>query len=305
MARPLKNSSLSQVSIVTSFEAEEPVAALLERVFAAAPSIYSDLEKQQSVATLYASAAPGALRAKEAELREGLAALREMGLDAGSGEIAFKKVRREDWAESWKKHFKPIAVGSALLIKPSWSRQSPRAGQAVVVLDPGLSFGTGQHATTSFCLKQLVALRPKGNGARALLDAGCGSGILAISAAKLGFGPVEAFDFDPVAVRIAEKNCRSNRVEKKVRVGRQDLTKLPLGSRAKYDVICANLISTLLISERDRLLNRLAPDGVVILAGILGAEFETVRRAYEEAGLRLVKSAVQREWQSGSFKGLV
>ena len=302
MARPLKTTGLAQVSVVTSLLAEEPVAALLERIFAAPPSIYSNIEKGQSVITLYAYTTPAALRTRESEVRSGLADLRSMGIDVGSGEVQFGKVRREDWSESWKKFFKTISLGSALLIKPSWSRREARPGQAVVVLDPGLSFGTGQHATTSFCLKQIVALRPKIKRARSLLDIGCGSGILAISAAKLGYGPVDAFDFDPVAVRVAEKNCRSNRVAKQVKVQRKDLTRLPRTARTAYHVICANLISDLLIAERDRILNRLAPGGTVILAGILAAEFTRVRQAYESAGYALTKTSIEKEWQSGAFR---
>lgn len=303
----MKTSGLSQFSVITTYEAEEPVAALLERVFGAAPSIYSNLEKGHSVVTAYDYSAPKVLRAKQTEVQAGLDALRELGLDAGSGEIQIRKVRREDWSESWKKHFKTIVLGAALMIKPSWSKQKPKPGQAVVVLDPGLSFGTGQHATTMFCLKQIVTSRPKkaqGRGALcpSMLDIGSGSGILAISAAKLGYASVEAFDFDPVAVRIARKNCRSNRVDRKVSMKRANLTTLPLTSRKKHDLVCANLISTLLISQRDKILNRVAPAGTVVLAGILATEFATVRDAYESAGWKLEKSVVEREWQSGAFR---
>jgi ribosomal protein L11 methyltransferase len=176
----------------------------------------------------------------------------------------------------------------------------------VVTLDPGLSFGTGQHATTHFCLAQVVKANLKDRrGAkekRSLMDMGCGSGILAIAAAKLGYGPVVAFDFDPVAVRVAQKNCRTNRVAKKVAVSRKDLTKIALNSREKFEVVCANLMAPLLIAERDRILNRLAPGGTLILAGILASEFEAVKARYEEAGLELFADKVEREWRSGAFR---
>ncbi len=295
-------SGISQISIVTTWEAEEPISALLERIFNATPSIYSNIEQGHSVVTLYAKAPVRALKQRHAEIAHGFAELQEIGLNLGSAEIVVRKVPREDWSESWKKYFKTIEIGSALMIKPSWSKQRPKAGQAVVVLDPGLSFGTGQHATTSFCLREIVAAARKAPRPLSLLDAGCGSGILAISAAKLGYRNVEAFDFDPVAVRIAQKNCRTNRVDQRVNTTRKDLTKIPLQSRKRFDVICANLISDLLISEKDRLLNRLAPDGTIVLAGILETEFGKVRAHYESAGLLLVRSKVEREWQSGSFR---
>jgi len=299
----VKTSGVSQISVVTTAEAEEPVAALLETLFGVAPSAYLDVETQKSVITAYLRTAPAALRARKEEVEHGLKELRSLGLDTGSSEIVIGKVRREDWSESWKKYFKTIEIGSALLIKPSWSRKTPKRKQASVVLDPGLSFCTGQHATTSYCLKEIVATRRRWHGkALSFLDIGSGSGILSISAAKLGYSPVEAFDFDPVAVRVAKKNCGTNRVERRVSVSRKDLTKLPAKSAKSYDLICANLISTLLIEEREKIISRLRSGGTLVLAGILATEFETVRRAYEAAGLELVKSAVEREWQSGTFQ---
>ena len=150
----------------------------------------------------------------------------------------------------------------------------------MVVLDPGLSFGTGQHPTTAFCLRQLVARRRPGE-AQSCLDIGTGSGILAIAAAKLGYAPVDAFDFDPEAVRIARANARRNGVAARIRFSRQDLTKLPRRSARKYSLVCANLISSLLLAERERILARLQPDGVLVVAGILKEEFAQV-----QSGLR-------------------
>ena len=219
-------------------------------------------------------------------------------------------MRREDWAESWKRHFKPLEIGDALLLKPSWEKRQPRKGQAVIILDPGLSFGTGHHATTGFCLRQLVEVR-KGRGAGresrasapalSLLDIGTGSGILAIAAAKLGYSPVRCFDFDPESVRVAKANAAQNDVAHLVKPVRRDLTKLPPASATRYHVVCANLIYDLLIAERDRILSRLRPDGVLVLAGILQTQFAKVERAYRQAGLKLIATEVEKEWQSGAF----
>jgi ribosomal protein L11 methyltransferase len=222
------------------------------------------------------------------------------GLNLGPGQISLRSIRKQDWAESWKLHFKPLVIGSALLLKPSWSRRRPRKGQAVVVLDPGLSFGTGRHPTTAFCLRQLVAQRCSGTS-QSCLDIGSGSGILAIAAAKLGYAPVDAFDFDPEAVRIARANARRNDVGGKIHVRRQDLTKLPRRSTPQYSLVCANLIASLLMAERDRILARLRADGVLVIAGILAREFAQVQRGFEAAGLRLVASRTQNEWRCGAF----
>ena len=219
----------------------------------------------------------------------------------GTAKLTVSKVRREDWAESWKRHFKPIVVGRDLLLRPSWSRHRPRQGQVEVVLDPGLSFGTGQHPTTAFCLRQLVAHRPRKGERRSLLDMGTGSGILAIAAAKLGYAPIEAFDYDPQAVRVALVNARANRVERRIRILRRDITRMPPHRTRKYSMVCANLIASLLLSERDRIVERVQSGGALVLAGILESEFEKVQRAYEAAGMNLLASRTEKEWRSGAF----
>lgn len=283
---------------MTTDEAEDAVAELLQRIFKETASIYSNRDKEVSAVTVYVDRPLGELRALEPKLRAGFNEIEMYGIDTAPAQIIMAKVKREDWSESWKKYFKTIRIGRKLLIKPSWSEEKGANGQAVVELDPGLSFGTGQHPTTSYCLRKIVEAAKPG---ASLLDVGCGSGILAISAAKLGYAPVEAFDFDPVAVRIAQANMRRNRVERKIKCARKDLTKLTLKSAQKFDVVCANLISDLLIDEADRILNRLAQDGRLIVAGILASQFTEVQKAYEAEGMKLLDTKTEREWQSGLF----
>jgi ribosomal protein L11 methyltransferase len=133
------------------------------------------------------------------------------------------------------------------------------------------------------------------------LDIGTGSGILAIAAAKLGFAPVHAFDFDPEAVRVARENTRKNQVNSKLKPARGDVTKLPLKPLRQYDLVCANLISNLLIAERRRIVNHLKPGGTLVLAGILATEFAEVEQAFFTLGLSLTAKRVENEWCSGSF----
>ncbi len=291
---------LRQVALHTNALAEEAVTELLERELNQSPSTYHDVRTGAITVSVYASLTDPAVTGVKRQLRAALAQLRADGVDPSPARVQVRRVRAQDWSESWKRHFKPIDLGRTLLVKPTWSTRKPRVGQQVVVLDPGMSFGTGQHATTHFCLEQLVACRRAGT-AQSMLDAGTGSGILAIAAAKLGYHPVQAFDFDPDCVRITGENAVLNGVETLVRPVLADVTKLPRRSAEKHDVICANLIYDLLISERDRLLARLAPTGQIILAGILATQFPAVQAAYEAAGLKLVAARTRKEWRSGRF----
>jgi|SRR5437870_6416574 len=274
--------------------------ALLEDSVVQPPSVYTDADPQTAVVSAYCPKLPRPENDLRVGLRSGLKQIQQCGLNIGPARIMIEKVRREDWAESWRKHFRPLEIGGALLITPSWSHRCPRPGQAVVVMDPGLSFGTGQHPTTAFCLEEIVACRQIVRR-QSFLDIGTGSGILAIAAAKLGYQPVRAFDFDAAAVRVAKANARRNRVTKRIRIFRQDLVRWPLRPDAKFDVICANLTEDLLVEQSRRILNRLQPRGTLILAGILKTQFARVQRTYAAAGLKLIATRPEKEWQSGAF----
>ena len=142
------------VRVLTTPEAGEPVGALLESIFGTTASVWSEDGSSEAKVTVYLereSVGP----AEEASLGQGLDVLRAAGLDVSEGEWAVERVKREDWSESWKKHFSPIEVSDRLLVKPEWEEIEPKLGQAVVILNPGMSFGTGHHATTLFCFRQL------------------------------------------------------------------------------------------------------------------------------------------------------
>jgi ribosomal protein L11 methyltransferase len=291
---------LWQVSVTVARETEEAASALLERLFGQPASVYAAEERSVSVVTIYSQQPPAQVLAKREELQEGLKFIANCDLQTNPGTVLVRKVPREDWATSWKKYFKTIEVGSALLIRPSWSKRHARPGQSVVTLDPGLSFGTGQHPTTAFCLEELVRTRKSGQP-QSFLDIGTGSGILSIAAVKLRYQPVRAFDNDPTAVRVARANARKNRIMSRLSITRQDLTQAPVTGRFQYDLICANLVHDLLIGQAERLLHRLKPGAKLVLAGILRSQFAEVRATYERAGLRMQRSRAQREWQSGCF----
>jgi ribosomal protein L11 methyltransferase len=296
-----KSESLWRVSVITTPEAEDAVSELLGTVSGQPVSSYFNLEAGVTTVTAYCQRKPAWPAEWRAKIRDGLDQIKNCGLKIGAGKVTIAKMRREDWAESWKRHFQPIEIGHALLIKPSWSKKLPRNNQAVVILDPGLSFGTGQHPTTAFCLRELARCGKKEAG-WSFLDIGTGSGILAIAAAKLGYAPVHAFDFDPDAVRIARANARANGVHNQLRIVRREVTKLPIQPVRQYDLICANLISTLLIAERCRIVAQLKRGGRLVLAGILKSEFSQIQKIYAELGLKIAAKKTEKEWRSGSFR---
>jgi ribosomal protein L11 methyltransferase len=274
--------ALFKVSVPVFDKSEEPAVELLQEMFQTTACVETDLERNTSHVSVFLGRMPDRAKLRGAFRR-----------------FSIRKLRHENWAESWKRHFKSIEIGSKLLIKPTWSKRKAKANQAVVTLDPGLSFGTGQHPTTRFCLEQIVAFR-RGAQPQSFLDIGTGSGILAIAAAKLGYRPVHGFDLDAAAVRIARANAAKNGVSRKIRLVKKDVSDQKPSE--KYDLICANLLADLLLTERKRIVSLLKPEGRLVLAGILKLQFRDVQRAYEGAGLRLVARRGEDEWKSGAFQ---
>lgn len=295
----MSRSTLLKVSVVTSREAEEAVVEMMSVLLDQQASSYFDFESGETSVSVYLEA-PATASQFRSSLKAGLERIRSCGLDVLPGRVVFEKVTRKQWAEAWKRHFKPISIGSALLVKPSWSPRKPRRGQAVVVLDPGLSFGTGQHPTTRFCLEQVVRFE-SGGIPSSLLDVGTGSGILAIGAAKLRFLHIEAFDFDPEAVRIARANAKRNRVLERIHFSRRDITKLPAKPSRRFELVCANLTSDLLINEAKKITALVKEGGRLVLAGILSTQFQDIERAYGKLGWKVAVQRREGEWESAAF----
>src|SRR5437867_3217477 len=196
----MKRRPLWRLSVTTSAESEEAVAEILGQVLNEPVCSYTDVRTGRVTLTAYLKNKTAWTRACRESLRAGLDQVKACGLSVGAVRVRLTGIRWEDWSNSWKRHFPPIEIARRLLVQPTWSRRRARRGQAVVWLDPGLSFGTGHHPTTAFCLRQLVARRTPGTP-QSFLDLGTGSGILAIAAAKLGYGPIDALDLDPDALR--------------------------------------------------------------------------------------------------------
>ena len=249
--------------------------------------------------TVYATS-PEARDEALARVRAELPGWREIGVETG-GEETFD-LRREEWAEAWKKFFRPIEISQRLLVRPEWLDDRPKPGQKLLTVDPGMSFGTGQHPTTLFCLQTIdrLSLDP---GVKSLLDAGCGSGILAIAGAMLGYAPVDAFDFDPDAVKSAAENLARNRISSVVPTV-ADANDYP-GRPDGYDLVCANILGHLLRAFKVRISSWVKPGKYLCLAGILNREFDAVSADYAELGFEELERSTLKEWTSGLFRKTV
>jgi len=290
---------LWQISWKLAGSDDEPFAALVERVFGRAPSLQTNVRTGVTRLVVYATEKQDWVKVRLESLRAEARRLAAEGVPISLPSSRLRRLAAEDWAESWKRHFQPLEVSARLLIRPSWSRRRARAGQGTLVLDPGLSFGTGQHPTTWFCLQEVdraAVMRPRFT----LLDVGTGSGILALAAARLRATRVDAFDFDPMAVRVARENARRNRLTDRVRLRQGDIARLPRRG-FRYDVVCANLTADLLELYLPKLAARMQPQGVLVLAGILRQQFDAVLAAACGAGLRCARSRCGGEWKSGAF----
>lgn len=203
----------------------------------------------------------------------------------GLGVSAVPEIRAladEDWRESYKAHFKPWRCGRMHWV-PQWERESyavPK-GDVAIWLDPGMAFGTGNHETTRLCCERLVAFAGlRGTGGR-VIDAGCGSGILALSAARLGFRGVRGFDNDPEAVAVSRENAALNGLADEVAFTVDDLDSGLAGQEA--DLAIANIQADVLVRFAPRLVGAVARGGALVLSGILATEIDAVRRAFAEA----------------------
>ncbi|MGN0847952.1 MAG: 50S ribosomal protein L11 methyltransferase [Kiritimatiellia bacterium] len=217
----------------------------------------------------------------------------------------------EDWKLSYRKHFRTEVISPRLAIVPEWEVEAFRAGRPAaaefprtLILDPGMAFGTGQHATTHACLEYIDALAVE-NADRSFLDVGCGSGILAIAAKLEGFRDVAGFDIDPDAVQNANENAGKNGID--VRFVRGDLcnrSTLPdvrrTGGR-QFDVVAANVLGPVLVRFAAEIAPLVAPGGRLILSGILEEVYPEVAAAYAAQGFAEVSSKLIGEWRTGLF----
>ncbi|NLX83926.1 MAG: 50S ribosomal protein L11 methyltransferase [Clostridiales bacterium] len=217
------------------------------------------------------------------------------GFDAGSLDFSQTQVKEEDWAENWKQYYKPLRVGKRLVIRPVWEDYAQQPLDLVINMDPGMAFGTGNHETTRLCMALIERHYQKGRA----LDIGTGSGILAITLAKVGAQQITAVDIDPIAVSAARENTARNRLEDRIRVIQGDLANEVDGT---FDFICANILADVIIGLNETIKPLMAKEGLFLASGIIKNREQDVLTAYDEAGYHLVDRMAEGEWVALLFQ---
>jgi ribosomal protein L11 methyltransferase len=209
----------------------------------------------------------------------------------------FTLLAEADWAEAWKSHYSVLHLGRRTVVVPRWQEYVPQPDEIVVLLDPGMAFGTGTHPTTRLCL---VALEEAITPGMEVLDLGTGTGVLAIAAAKQGAASVLALDIDDLAVDAARENVAANGVDRVVRVaaGSLDVARSETSAKEQfYDLVLVNILARVICGLLEEgLAGVLKPGGIFIGSGIIDTQEQEVRAALERAGIAVVARHVERDW---------
>ena len=261
------------------------------------------LKDADTTVTLYVS---GDLEGREqlAAVRDAMAALKTLDEadEYGTLELETDDVKDEDWSENWKQFFKPLEVGEKVLIQPEWEPISKPTKRTVFTVNPGMSFGTGSHRSTRFCIEEIEKYLKTGDR---VLDLGCGSGILSIIALLLGAEEADAVDIDPNAVDVAYANLALNHLPaNRYHVCAGDiLTDESMRERfGVYDLVIANIVADVIIALSQFVKVFMKPDGVFICSGIIIERCDEVEEAVRAAGLHIVEVRKDGEWAAITAK---
>ena len=225
-------------------------------------------------------------------IKQKVSALAGFGIDIGEGSVSLGQVNEEDWANEWKKYYKPTKIGEKLVVKPTWEDYEVQSGDLVIELDPGMAFGTGTHETTTMCMRELEKYVTEDSK---VFDIGCGSGILAIAAAKLGAKDVIAVDLDEVAVKVAAENVAHNHVQDSVQVLHGNLIDVVSD---KADVVVANIIADIIKILAKDVHSCMKEDAVFISSGIIHAKVDEVKESLIENGFEIIEVKTLGEWNA-------
>lgn len=224
----------------------------------------------------------------------------EKEIDFGSLDITVKNIKEDDWANNWKKYFKPFAVGDKIVIRPSWEEYNDDGNKTVLKIDPGHVFGTGTHETTQLCIELIENYLKKND---MVLDIGCGSGILSIASLLLGAKYADAVDIDPNAIDIAYTNAGMNDIGRETYdvvsgniLEDEDLNEKYSGK--KYDVVEANIVADVIIALTDKIPQYIKDGGVFISSGIIVERLDDVLEALKGHGFEVLEVKKKKGWSA-------
>lgn len=213
-------------------------------------------------------------------------------LNKSLGQVTIAEVYEKDWAEAWKKYYKPITIGEKIVIKPTWEDYEKRNGEIIIEMDPGMAFGTGTHETTAMCIEALETYVKEND---LVYDIGCGSGILSILAVKLGAKKAIGVDLDELCIKVSKENIILNKVEDLVEIKQGNLLDVVHG---RADIIVSNIIAEVIIHMVDSLKDYLKEEGIFIASGIIAEKLDLVEKALIENGFKIIDTKIMGEWVS-------
>lgn len=254
-------------------------------------AVMEKMKDCETCVTIYVADNPQGME-ELAQVRQILARLKAQDPDGKYGrlELEMKDVDEEDWSNAWKKYYHPVQVGEHLVVCPSWEAYDRKPDEVVLTLNPGMAFGTGTHDTTRLCMELLEKyITPQDT----VLDVGCGSGILAITAALLGANKIIGCDIDEVAVKVAGENAALNGVQDRISFHQGDLTSQVEGS---FQIICANIVADVIIRLSEDAGSYLAKDGIFITSGIIDTREQDVLNALEQNGFQVIERRTSGGW---------
>ena len=238
----------------------------------------------------------GELEGRIQTLQQEIKALESRGVNTAPAVLTTAELQDEDWSDTWKQYFHTEKPGERVVIKPTWEEYEPQDDEVVIELDPGAAFGTGTHATTSMCIRQLEKLVKPG---MTVFDVGTGSGILSIISAKLGATNIQAVDYDDSVLKIVEENLEQNNVQDIISVAQSDLMQNVHG---KAELVIANIIADIIIRLFDQLDEHLEQGGTLLTSGIIEDRIEDVLAAAEAHGYGVVERMESKGWACITFK---
>lgn len=290
-----------EVALRVDGEAAEAVADLLQRYGhqgvaieqeGIPPEAWDDGEAEPAQHLTVRAYFPADERAEDTKLRLETA-LGHMSLMYPMPQPVYSLIEETDWAEAWKANYHPLRLGRRLLIRPEWIEVETGPDDVVIALDPGMAFGTGTHPTTQLCLE---ALEDRVEANTSVLDLGCGSGILAIAAAKLGAAQVLALDTDTIAVTATAQNADRNDAGSSITAQQGSLASVVSSSR-RFDLMVVNILARIIIAMCDQHLGDVVrPGGWALFSGIIDEQADEVEAALRQTGLEPKARRQQGDW---------